>query len=158
MEFVNNWINTVALILGGSFALYQFYKQTQALKAKNLNETWRIFYQTQEFMDLFTMMDQTNQGLSSIEPQIKLRFLAYLAEVYTHASLSQIDKKRTISLFQWHFYYAFIDGGTKNLFWKNIINTDKPEEIEKELNKKYWSNYYSFAKDCEKTLRTNGDI
>jgi hypothetical protein len=157
MEFVN-WINTVALVLGGGFALYQFYKQAQSLKAKNLNEIWRIFYQTKEFMDLFTMMDQNNPRLSSIEPEVKLRFLAYLAEVYTHASLSQIDKKRTLSLFQWHFYYVFIDGQTKKLFWGNIANTDKPEEIEKELNKKYWNSYYAFAKDCEMTLRANGDI
>ena len=127
-----------------------------------------IIYNDPEFMDLFAKFDSTennNQSyldnLENVDPKIKLRFLAYLAEVYNLAKVDNIDKKKAIDLFQWHFYYIFINEKTKYAFWNNLIPADSKnttQKIDMEIQMAYWHKYYLFAKDAEKVMKNQRSV
>ena len=150
---------SIALI-GGGLALYQFFTQTAYLRNRNLSDLWRKFYENDTFMELFANLDndQNHHLIENTIPSTKLKFLAYLAEVFNTASISQIDEQKSMVLYQWHFYYCFINPKSRNAFWVNILTDDEFKNIETELSKNYWASYYKFAQKCEKMMLKNGDV
>lgn len=148
--------------LAGGFALWQYWnnslnqnKNYKYIRITNLSSIWRKFYDDKDFMKIFSAFEKVEndqgKGLRDISPEQKLRFLAFLAEVYYFSEVDSIDKAKAKMLFQWHFRYTYINAETKYAFWDNIVSGvnggDKQAEIDAEINQPYWKKYLEFAKE-----------
>ncbi len=158
-------------IIAGVFAYRQYKKNSKEqrnnyvfTRIANLSSIWRRFYETEEFMKIFIAFEEADAGndikietLKNIAPKEKFKMLAYLAEVYSFSEVATIDKEKAIRLFQWHFYYIYINPATKFAFWHNLVehnnDLDLKVTIEKEIRKPYWIKYFFFAQEAEKQMR-----
>lgn len=174
VDLHHNFLTLMFAIIAGVYALIQYVKNSDEKnkdrifqRITNLQNLWKTFYNDSEFMELFNVLDklENNQtgtdNLRLIDQKIKLRFLAYLSEVYYFSEVANIDKAKALNLFQWHFYYTFINPKTKYLFWENLVVSNGgniQDAIDTEIQKSYWNKYFLFAKEAEQKMISEGSV
>jgi hypothetical protein len=138
-------INLLILLVGGGWAIYQYFQQQKFKRLQNLSAIWNKFTTIKELMDIFGLCDNIVTGdvskvkeLTNFSSNDKLKFLALLEEVALYAEQSEVDNDYAKYLFQWHFKFVFTEEITKNAFWENIGGVG-------EIKENYWEKSRIFA-------------
>jgi hypothetical protein len=110
-NILKDYIQPLVIIFGGLFALYQYTCQKKFKRLQNLSALWKNFSGDDEVLELFTLMNEIENGkvsataqLSEISPKAKLKYLALIEEVSLYVEKFEVDKDFAQYLFQWHFY------------------------------------------------------
>ncbi|MHB8259588.1 MAG: hypothetical protein ACYDCN_05450 [Bacteroidia bacterium] len=150
-------IKVVSLILGGSFALWQYSKQQRFKRLQNLSSILQKFFDNDDLLTLFSLFNAGNYAdVQRTPPKIKYKFLALLEEVALYTEKFEVDKQHAIYLFQWHFRFVFTEEKTRKAFWYNLVSNANLTEDEintkatAEMNAAGWLKQKKLAQECEK--------
>lgn len=158
-------LSKLGFILGGFWALIQFWSANEFKKSQYLSELWSKFYNTEKFVAIFDALDRDDlEAFSKIESKDLFMYLAYLEEIviFRKSSFWQIYKIRDenlINLFQYHFYNIYLDENSKCRiqFWNKLLKKDNSSNdvvnIDIEHNKEYWKLQFAFAEICAKAIQ-----
>ena len=126
-------IQTVALVFGGGFALYQYRKQQKFNRLQNLFKLFAIFRDNDAILSLFDLLNSNSlMEVENTSAKTKLAYLALIEEVALFTGIDEVDKHQAKYMFQWHFHYVYNDSATSLAFWKNLGGKE-------EMNADYWS-------------------
>ena len=152
-------LSKVGFLIGGFWALVQFWSANEFKKAQYLSELWRKFYTTEKFVEISAILDKEDNDfkndanmLYSISSKDVFSYLAFLEEIviFRRTKFYEIHKirdKNLIQLFQYHFYNVYEkDTKLRKLFW------DKIEE-ELNTNESSWKFQKNFAEKCSKYIK-----
>ncbi len=155
-------ISKFTIIIGAIWAIIQFWSANEFKKAQYLSELWRKFYSTDEFVEIFDLLDRDDlENFQKIDSKKLFKYLAFLEEIVIFRNtrfyhIYKLKDKSLINLFQFHFYNLYINENSKVRveFWKkiNFISKNAQFNLDDELSKYYWKQQYQFAIACSKTI------
>jgi len=153
------FIALAAIIWGLFWAIYVFSKQQKFNRLQNLSKILQRFGDKEEIIGLFNLFDQSLESidrtnnqinynneylnqLSETNSEVKFQFLVILEEVALYAKSFEVDRDFAVHLFQFHFYYVYVNPETSAAFWKNLGGLS-------ESNQHYWSYQKNFSVYCK---------